>query len=258
MTCCCSTGISCLQDLNPIPFPIVIANCVAWVAYAVVNKDPYVFLANDPGILLGLFYTLSAYGYADVKVLVSASQTRCRMSYACALRIAASTNVNHCLIQPYGYAFVCHRTYASALSKLMLACAYHLRHCQGFACPHASSHINACDSKAAYECMQDMPTSKVFNLWTPVSCTCHVDACDRSMLYLMPVTTRMWASCRACPPAHSSYSCLWVFAEHVHKQTLEIDACVMRMSYRCQCHGISMLYMMPVTTLHVVPCRTCP
>ena len=59
----------CLQDLNPVPFPIVIANCVAWVAYAVVNKDPYVFLANDPGILLGLFYTLSAYGYADVKVI---------------------------------------------------------------------------------------------------------------------------------------------------------------------------------------------
>ena len=68
MTHCCSTWVSCLQDLNPIPFPIVVANCVAWVAYAVVNKDPYVFLANDPGILLGLFYTLSAYGYADVKV----------------------------------------------------------------------------------------------------------------------------------------------------------------------------------------------
>lgn len=58
-----------LQDLNPIPFPVVVANCVAWVAYAIVCKDPYVFLANDPGLLLGLFYTLSAYGYADVKVL---------------------------------------------------------------------------------------------------------------------------------------------------------------------------------------------
>ena len=57
-----------LQDLNPIPFPVVVANCVAWVAYAIVSKDPYVFLANDPGLLLGLFYTLSAYGYADVKV----------------------------------------------------------------------------------------------------------------------------------------------------------------------------------------------
>ena len=58
-----------LQDLNPIPFPVVVANCMAWVAYAIVSKDPYVFLANDPGLLLGLFYTLSAYGYADAKVL---------------------------------------------------------------------------------------------------------------------------------------------------------------------------------------------
>ncbi len=57
-----------MQDLNPIPFPVVVANCVAWVGYSIVNKDPYVFMANDPGLLLGLFYTLSAYGYADAKV----------------------------------------------------------------------------------------------------------------------------------------------------------------------------------------------
>ncbi|KAL3130843.1 hypothetical protein ABBQ38_000175 [Trebouxia sp. C0009 RCD-2024] len=56
-----------LGELNPIPFPVVIANCMAWVAYALVSKDPYVFLANDPGLLLGLFYTFSAYGYADTK-----------------------------------------------------------------------------------------------------------------------------------------------------------------------------------------------
>lgn len=56
-----------IGDLNPIPFPIVVANCIAWVGYGIVNKDAYVFLANDPGILLGMFYTLSAYGYADIK-----------------------------------------------------------------------------------------------------------------------------------------------------------------------------------------------
>ena len=38
------------------------------MGYGIVNKDAYVFLANDPGILLGMFYTLSAYGYADTKV----------------------------------------------------------------------------------------------------------------------------------------------------------------------------------------------
>lgn len=57
-----------LQELNPIPFPVVVANCVAWVGYSIVTKDPYVFLANDPGLILGLFYTFSAYGYADTKV----------------------------------------------------------------------------------------------------------------------------------------------------------------------------------------------
>lgn len=57
-----------LQELNPIPFPVVVANCVAWVGYSIVTKDPYVFMANDPGLVLGLFYTFSAYGFADSKV----------------------------------------------------------------------------------------------------------------------------------------------------------------------------------------------
>jgi len=57
-----------LGELNPIPFPVVVANCVAWVGYSIVTKDPYVFLANDPGLILGLFYTFSAYGYADSKM----------------------------------------------------------------------------------------------------------------------------------------------------------------------------------------------
>jgi hypothetical protein len=38
-----------LQDLNVIPFPLVAANCGGWVSYAVVVRDPYVFLANAPG-----------------------------------------------------------------------------------------------------------------------------------------------------------------------------------------------------------------
>ena len=65
---CTSTQLYWLQDLNAIPFPVVVANCVAWVGYSIVTKDPYVFLANDPGLIFGLFYTFSAYGYADSKV----------------------------------------------------------------------------------------------------------------------------------------------------------------------------------------------
>ena len=57
-----------LQSLNPVPFPIIAANGAAWVAYAFVKGDPFVFLANDPGLLSGLFLTITAYGLAAPKV----------------------------------------------------------------------------------------------------------------------------------------------------------------------------------------------
>lgn len=44
------------------------ANCVAWVSYAYVKQNIFVFLANEPGILAGLFFTLSAYGVSNPKV----------------------------------------------------------------------------------------------------------------------------------------------------------------------------------------------
>ena len=47
--------LATVQDMNPIPFVLILANCVAWVSYAVVTHDPFVFLANDPGVILGLF-----------------------------------------------------------------------------------------------------------------------------------------------------------------------------------------------------------
>lgn len=58
---------------------------MAWVAYAIVSKDVYVFLANDPGLLLGLFYTLSAFGYADAKVVfhLPAYSLSCLQLFVC-------------------------------------------------------------------------------------------------------------------------------------------------------------------------------
>lgn len=48
-----------LGAINPIPFPVIVANCFAWLAYAFNNKDWYVLASNLPGLLLGLFFTLS-------------------------------------------------------------------------------------------------------------------------------------------------------------------------------------------------------
>ena len=89
---------SSVQSLNPTPFVLIAANCAAWVGcalpqgsnihalllllplpqktfrhqpgcrYAYIKGDPFVFMANDPGLLSGLFLTVSAYGLAGPQV----------------------------------------------------------------------------------------------------------------------------------------------------------------------------------------------
>lgn len=56
-----------LGDLNAIPFPLVAANCGGWVSYAIVVKDPYVFLANAPGVIVGLYMMMVALRLADAQ-----------------------------------------------------------------------------------------------------------------------------------------------------------------------------------------------
>ena len=46
-----------LGDLNPLPLVAIIANCVGWMVYGCLNRDPYVIAANEPGLLLGFFMT---------------------------------------------------------------------------------------------------------------------------------------------------------------------------------------------------------
>lgn len=47
------------QDLNPLPFPALAANCAGWVAYSFVIDDALVLWPNMCGYLLALFYLLS-------------------------------------------------------------------------------------------------------------------------------------------------------------------------------------------------------
>jgi solute carrier family 50 (sugar transporter) len=48
-----------LGDLNPIPFVVTVFNCIAWVIYANMMRDYFMFWANAPGLVLGLFYSLT-------------------------------------------------------------------------------------------------------------------------------------------------------------------------------------------------------
>ena len=51
-----------LGDMNPAPFPVVLANCVGWMGYAILAQDYFVFFGAAPGSIIGLFFTIVGYG----------------------------------------------------------------------------------------------------------------------------------------------------------------------------------------------------
>ena len=44
-----------LEGINPVPLAMVLANCIAWTVYGLNIGDIFIFLANAPGVLVGLF-----------------------------------------------------------------------------------------------------------------------------------------------------------------------------------------------------------
>eukprot|EP00959_Pyramimonas_sp_CCMP1952_P011372 238695-Pyramimonas_sp.AAC.1 len=54
-----------LGDLNPLPYPVIFANCINWVLYSLVTRDTLLFFANAPGLMVGLFCTVSSLSLAD-------------------------------------------------------------------------------------------------------------------------------------------------------------------------------------------------
>lgn len=65
-------------------------NCAAWIFYAMLLKDYYIYFGNMPGLLLGLFYVQTCYKFS--KEAVSRSQQRigillfwcqCQLFYFC-------------------------------------------------------------------------------------------------------------------------------------------------------------------------------
>ncbi len=52
-------------DINPLPFAGTVASSLGWIAYAFVAQNRFLVCGSYISLLLGLFFTFSAYGYAD-------------------------------------------------------------------------------------------------------------------------------------------------------------------------------------------------
>lgn len=57
-----------LANHNPLPYPMIVGNCLAWLLYSFLIKDYWVFFSNIGGIGLGLYYTLLVFGIASQDV----------------------------------------------------------------------------------------------------------------------------------------------------------------------------------------------
>lgn len=53
-----------LGDVNALPFVMMLANCAAWMFYGALITDFFVYAANIPGVLGGLFYTLTCFRFS--------------------------------------------------------------------------------------------------------------------------------------------------------------------------------------------------
>lgn len=47
----------------------ILGNCASWIAYAYVLKNYFVFVANYPGIVMGIFYFTSSFALRKVRGL---------------------------------------------------------------------------------------------------------------------------------------------------------------------------------------------
>ena len=49
-----------LGALNPLPYGVTVLNCIGWTGYGIMRRDYFVFFSNSSGLVLGIFYSLSA------------------------------------------------------------------------------------------------------------------------------------------------------------------------------------------------------
>eukprot|EP00842_Homolaphlyctis_polyrhiza_P000205 jgi/Hompol1/1185/HPOL_005529-RA len=54
-----------IGEVNPMPFPLIIANSLAWIMYSMLIQNPFIFIPNILGYPLGIFYTLTCFKYTN-------------------------------------------------------------------------------------------------------------------------------------------------------------------------------------------------
>lgn len=64
-----------LGPLNPLPWVAAYINCTGWTAYGSMKRDIFVFLANMPGMCMGLFFSLSAISLLTTRGTASDKKT---------------------------------------------------------------------------------------------------------------------------------------------------------------------------------------
>mmetsp|Transcript_32710 Transcript_32710/g.80597 ORF Transcript_32710/g.80597 Transcript_32710/m.80597 type:complete len:269 (+) Transcript_32710:151-957(+) len=74
-----------LGDMNPMPFPVVMANCLAWIAYSLIIEDYFLFFSNAPGCMVGVYFTLVAYGLSPFASKMRDALEQCLMGMVFAL-----------------------------------------------------------------------------------------------------------------------------------------------------------------------------
>ncbi len=56
-----------LGACNPLPFPMLTVSALSWLLYGLLLRDYYIFVPNLSGFVVGLYYTMACYVYADAR-----------------------------------------------------------------------------------------------------------------------------------------------------------------------------------------------
>jgi hypothetical protein len=64
-----------LGAFNPLPMPVIFANCLGWLIYSFLKKDVFIMASNAPGLLLATWYVLTVTRIADPTKVAAVEST---------------------------------------------------------------------------------------------------------------------------------------------------------------------------------------